>query len=277
MTPGAFRTHLQTLLETAGVENAGQESLWFCSAAAGLSPAEFSISEQTVSAEIQAKAEAFAIRRMKGEPLQYILGNEYFGEFEFLVGPGVLIPRPETWFMVEFAVALLPNSGMFCELGTGSGAVALSVASMRRDVNVYASELSPDAFFWAEKNKQKLEVSNADLRLGSFFDPFPDDMKFHCVAANLPYIPERERENLQREVRNYEPDQALFAGDDGMADIKTALKLLPERLLPGGCAVFEGGSEQMIPLMEFASPMFERVSIADDLFGKPRFLVIQTA
>ena len=220
--------------------------------------------------------EKFVQRRIQGEPLQYILGNEYFGEYEFFDGPGVLIPRPETWFMVEFATAMLPNRGVFCELGTGSGAVALSVGALRRDVRIYASEISEDAFEWALKNREKLEQPGADFRLGSFFEPFSPDLKFDCVAANLPYIPESERPALQREVRDFEPDRALFAGDSGMADIKTALCLLPERLLPGGCAIFEGGSEQMIPLMEFASPMFRRVSIADDLYGKPRFLIIQT-
>lgn len=276
MTPAEFRKYIQEKLETAGMENPAQESLWFCAAAANMPPAEFSVSSEKISPETAVLAESYAARRIQGEPLQYILGNEYFGEYEFLVGPGVLIPRPETWFMVEFSVALLPNGGTFCELGTGSGAVSLSVASMRRDTRVFASELSPEAFVWAEKNRKKFDLPNVDFRLGSFFEPFPEEMKFHCVAANLPYIPESERSGLQKEVRDFEPDRALFAGDSGMADIKTALTLLPERLHPGGCAVFEGGSEQMVPLMEFASPLFPRVSIADDLYGKPRFLIIQT-
>ena len=110
MTPGNFRKLLLGKLESAGVENAGQESLWFCAAACGISPADFSVSDQTISRESAARGEDFVQRRIQGEPLQYILGNEYFGEYEFLVGPGVLIPRPETWFMVEFAAATLPNS-----------------------------------------------------------------------------------------------------------------------------------------------------------------------
>ncbi|MBR2439689.1 MAG: peptide chain release factor N(5)-glutamine methyltransferase [Lentisphaeria bacterium] len=275
MKSGAFRNKLRQELETAGVENSGQESLWFCAAAAGLSPAEFSVSEREMQQNEITMAESYVQRRCKGEPLQYILGNEYFGDLEFLVGPGVLIPRPETYFMVEFAVGLLPNGGRFCELGTGSGAVALSVASLRPDVSVYASEISPDAIQWALKNREKLELPQADIRLGSFFEPFPADMKFHCVAANLPYIPEWELPNLQREVRDFEPGRALFAGDSGMADIKNALILLQERLLPGGNAVFEGGSEQMEPLRDFAKAYFPRVAIADDLFQKPRFLIIQ--
>ena len=275
MKPGDFRKKLQQKMESAGVENSGQESLWFCAAAVNLPPAEFSVSERELTNSEMELAESFVVRRIKGEPLQYILGNEYFGEFEFLVGPGVLIPRPETFFLVEFATAVLPGGGNFCELGTGSGAVALSVAALRRDVKVYASEISRAAFDWALKNRKKLDVSQVDLRLGSFFDPFPPEMKFHCVAANLPYIPESARVGLQREVRDFEPDRALFAPDEGMADIKTALRLLPERLLPGGSAVFEGGSEQMDPLKAFASGMFRNVSIANDLYGKPRFLIVQ--
>ena len=99
MKSGIFRNLLRQKLEAAGVENSGQESLWFCAAAAGLPPAEFSVSEREMQpGEIEA-AESFVQRRCKGEPLQYILGNEYFGDLEFLVGPGVLIPRPETYFM----------------------------------------------------------------------------------------------------------------------------------------------------------------------------------
>lgn len=275
MKSGIFRNMLRQKMETAGVENSGQESLWFCAAAAGLSPAEFSVSERDLTEAEIALAESYVQRRLKGEPLQYILGNEYFGELEFLVGPGVLIPRPETYFMVEFATAMLPNGGLFCELGTGSGAVALSVASLRRDVAVYASEISPDAIKWALKNRESLELHRADIRLGSFFDPFPADLKFHCVAANLPYIPESEQPNLQREVRDFEPARALFAGDAGMADIKTAILLLRDRLLPGGCAVFEGGSEQMAPLKTFAAEYFPDAAIANDLFKRPRFLIIR--
>ena len=276
MIPGNFRNILRQKLESAGVENSGQESLWFCAAAANLSPAEFSVSEQNLPDSVMAQAEFFVQRRIKGEPLQYILGNEYFGDLEFLVGPGVLIPRPETYFMVEFATAVLPNGGAFCELGTGSGAVALSVASLRRDVSVYASEISPEAIHWALKNREKLELPEADIRLGSFFDPFPSEMKFDCVAANLPYIPHSEQPHLQKEVRDFEPARALFAEDAGMADIKISIQCLPERLLPGGQAIFEGGSEQMEPLKTFAEKYFPRVSIANDLFDRPRFLVIQS-
>ena len=276
MIPGNFRNLLRQKLESAGVENSGQESLWFCAAAAGLSPAEFSVSERDLSDSVMSQAETYVQRRINGEPLQYILGNEYFGDLEFLVGPGVLIPRPETYFMVEFATACLPHGGVFCELGTGSGAVALSVASLRRDVSVFASEISPEAMQWALKNRENLDLPAVDIRLGSFFDPFPSDMKFDCVAANLPYIPESEQPRLQREVRDFEPARALFAADSGMADIKVALQCLPERLLPGGQAIFEGGSEQMEPLKIFAEKLFPRVSIANDLFGRPRFLIIQS-
>lgn len=275
MKPGDFRKKLLSEMEAAGVENAGQESLWFCAAATGLPPAEFSVSERVLSPEEISAAEEFVQRRINGEPLQYILGNEFFGDLEFLVGPGVLIPRPETYFMVEFATAMLPHGGLFCELGTGSGAVALSVASLRSDVSVYASEISPVALQWALKNREHLDLIKADFRLGSFFEPFPADLKFHCIAANLPYIPFSEQPNLQKEVRNFEPAQALFAEDSGMADIKTAIQMLPSRLLSGGCAIFEGGSEQMEPLKKFAEELFPEVSIADDLFQKPRFLIIR--
>lgn len=276
MLPGTFRNLVRSRLESAGLENAGQESLWLCAAAKGISPAEYSVSTEELSPGTVSLAESYADRRMNGEPIQYILGSEFFGELEFLVGPGVLIPRPETYFLVDYAVACLPWGGCFFEIGTGSGAVALSVASRRRDVSVSASELSPEALKWAEKNREKLGCSRADLREGSFFEPFPPEMKFDCVAANLPYIPREMRSSLQREVRDFEPGTALFADDSGMAAVKTALELLPSRLLPGGTAVFEAGCEQIEPLKVFAGDLFPKVSEACDLYGNPRFLIIET-
>jgi len=274
MTPEALQKIILEKLVSAGCENAAQESVWFTAEAANLKPGEIPGSEKTLPDEVIQKAFAMAERRGRGEPMQYILGDEYFGDYCFKVGPGCLIPRPETWGMVEFAVAVLPRGGRFCELGTGSGAVALSVAEKRPDAEIHASEISPDALKWALKNRELMNLPRCDFRKGSLFEPFPPDMTFDFVAANLPYIPHSAAAEMQKEVVDFEPGIALSADREGRAVMEEAIAALPARLNPAGYAVFECGSEQIAPLRAFALQYFKRVSEMKDLFGKPRFLLI---
>ncbi len=276
MTPSELEKIIFERLSKAGTDNARQEAGWLAERAAGIPLPEFPLSCNAVSPERVRAGLASAERRASGEPLQYILGDEVFGDLNFLVGPGVLIPRPETYGLAELALALLPARGTFCELGTGSGAVALSVAAKRPDVKVFASEISPDAMKWAEKNRAALRLDNADLRLGSLFEPFRG-MKFDFAAANLPYIPYSEKKNLQREVRDFEPGTALFADDSGMALVKEALGQAPEFLKPGGTAAFEAGTEQLPELCESAKKYFAEAHVMRDCFGAERFLVCRTA
>ena len=268
----AEELRLEVLRRLHGVDNAEQESGWIVSRAAAIPVMEFFFQKRPLDdSEIQS-AYAMTDRRLNGEPLQYILGDEYFGELLLKVGPGCLIPRPET------LLPQIPRNGTFCELGIGSGAISLSLAYAREDLKVYGSELSPDALRWAQRNLAAYEFKNVEFRSGSLFEPFPG-MRFDAVAANLPYIPREEKPNLQREVRDFEPDVALFADDGGTALIRRAIRQLDAHLVPGGVAMFEMGAEQTRPLLNFAAslPFLAESMILKDCFGIPRFLFVKKA
>ncbi len=274
MTAEELKKQICKMLENCG--NADQESGWIVSRATAVPVMEILFSRRPLEESEIARALAMAERRRNGEPLQYILGDEYFGEILLKVGKGCLIPRPETWEIVEFLTSRIPPEGTCCELGVGSGAVSIAIARGRSDVSVFGSELSDDALYWAKRNLAAYDLPNVEFRRGSLFEPFPG-MKFDTVAANLPYIPFREKENLQREVRDFEPEIALFAENDGMALIQEALLGLRDHLAPGGCAIFEMGEEQTVPLAAYAGrlPFLKNPEIRKDCFGVDRFLTVE--
>lgn len=262
----------------AGIENGTQESGWLVERATAIPVSEILFQKTDLEEKEIRKAREFAERRRKGEPLQYILGDEYFGDLLLKVGPGCLIPRPETWGIVEKLLPLLPRGGKFCELGVGSGAVSLAIAHARPDVQVMGSELSPEALRWARRNLAAYGFANVEFRPGSLFEPFAG-MQFDAVAGNLPYIPRAEKENLQREVREHEPEIALFAEGDGSGVIRGAIAGLKEHLKENGTAMFEAGSEQLPFLASFAEELgeFSEKEILPDCFGRPRFLFLRKA
>ena len=276
MTAEELKKQICKMLENCG--NADQESGWIVSRATAIPVMEILFSRRPLEEGEIARAQAMAQRRQNGEPLQYILGDEYFGDLLLKVGPGCLIPRPETWGIVEKLLPLLPRGGKFCELGVGSGAVSLAIAHARPDVQVMGSELSPEALRWARRNLAAYGFANVEFRPGSLFEPFAG-MQFDAVTGNLPYIPRAEKENLQREVREHEPEIALFAEGDGSGVIRRAIRGLKEHLKENGTAMFEAGSEQLPFLASFAEELgeFSEKEILPDCFGRPRFLFLRKA
>ena len=220
-------------------------------------------------------ASEFRDRRLADEPYQYIFGWTPFRELDLKVGPGVLIPRPETEFMLDSVLKKLPRNAVVCELGIGSGAISLSLAFERRDLKVYGSELSPAAFRWAELNRTSLGLPNVHFMQGSLYEPFPEEMRFDAVIANLPYVAEEERAALPANVRDYEPAEALFAPDHGYALMEQAIREAPDHLCPGRAQLFfEIGETQGERLKSFtlAQGFFTRAEILPDQYGVPRQL-----
>jgi len=223
----------------------------------------------------QLRADEYLQRRLKNEPFQYIFGWTPFREIDLKVGPGVLIPRPETEYLLDFVIKNLPEHAAVCELGTGSGAIALSLAYERRDLTVYGSELSPAAFRWAELNRQTLDLPNVHFLQGNLYDPFPAELKFDAVAANLPYIAEEERPDLPPNVRDYEPPEALFAPDHGYALMERAIREAPLHLRSDRAMLFfEIGETQGERLREFAlrEGFFTEAEVLPDQYGVSRLL-----
>lgn len=194
------------------------------------------------------KCLAMASRRVKGEPLQYIFGHWEFYGYDFLVGEGVLIPRPETELLCEKAIAHLKKSGgSFADLCAGSGCIGITVARQTGEKCV-SVELSDKAFSYLEKNvslnnAQKLITAvKGDIFDKSVIDKIPDD-SLSAILSNPPYINKRDMEKLQAEVR-YEPETALFGGDDGLSYYRRIFVAYDRKLKKGGLFAVEIGEEQ---------------------------------
>ena len=205
----------------------------------------------TGSALTGEQAEALAglvARRASREPLQHITGVAWFRSMALHVGPGVFVPRPETEGVAQLAVDALRAAAdarpVAVDLGTGSGALALSLATEVPHAHVVAVELSPAAALWTRRNIASLGADNVDLVVGDMADALPElDGTVAVVVSNPPYIPVGMVPR-DPEVRLHDPELALYGGDDGL-DLVRALSQTARRLLrPGGTLVVEHGEEQ---------------------------------
>jgi len=260
---GLFREH--------GFDSPEVEAAYLIADVSGVSHTLVPFSDSIPDPDVLRCAEDRLRRRLAGEPYQYICGWAAFRELRLSVGPGCLIPRPETELLVDRILSVLPRGGRFCEWGTGSGAIALSLAFERPDADVSASELSPDAFAWAEKNRTDLQLSRVRLRQGDLGSPFKGE-RFDVIAANLPYISPDEKASLPVNVRDWEPPEALFADRNGLALLDRAVREAPDSLTPGGWLLLEIGETQGAHLLETAKP-WRHAEIAKDQYGADRFFI----
>ena len=183
-------------------------------------------------------------RRLGGEPVQYVLGSADFMGLRYRVDPAVLIPRQDTETLVEAAlIDLRARSGepAVLDLCTGSGCVGLSIASLAPNARMTLSDLSPEALEVARGNMRALSVK-AELRQGDLFAAVGRD-RFDVIVSNPPYIPRRELDGLQREVR-FEPRMALDGGEDGLDFYRRIAAEAPDHLNPGGSLYLEVGIGQ---------------------------------
>jgi release factor glutamine methyltransferase len=224
-------------------------------------------------------------RRAAGEPLQYVTGRQEFYGLEFEVTPDVLIPRPETELLVERALGVLREtpSPLVCDVGTGSGCVAVTLLHERADARAYALDISRPALLVAARNAARHGVAQRFTPLVSdCFDalranPEPAP-RFDAVVSNPPYVAEHEIEGLQPEVREHEPRHALTPGGDGLSVIRRLLAESPEFLRPGGHLLFEIGFGQHESVRALAdSRAWELIDIYKDLQGIPRTVALRRA
>jgi release factor glutamine methyltransferase len=224
----------------------------------------------------------FMKRRANHEPLQYILGWKEFYGHSFKVEAGVLIPRPETEHLVETALEYLKKnnwvSPKILDLGTGSGCIAISIAKAW-PVEVWAVDQSEKALEIACKNANDLHPGgHYHWRLGNWFEALnPEDPeKYHVIVSNPPYIPEREKDDLDEEIRLFEPEEALFAGEDGLKAYQVMSHSLFQKIIPGGVALLELHSINVDRIKKTfeAFPGYQKV--LPDLQGLPRILCLET-
>ena len=224
--------------------------------------------------------EALLVRRAAREPLQHLTGTAAFRHVELAVGPGVFVPRPETELLAGWAIDRareVSGTPVVVDLCTGSGAIALSVATEEPEAVVHAIELDPDAHAWATRNTTGSAV---DLRLGDMADAFPElDGTVDVVVCNPPYIPLEAFATVAPEARDHDPALALWSGDDGLDAIRVLEATAARLLRPGGWV----GSEHADVQGDAAVGVFveagrwAEVRDHPDLAGRARFVTARLA
>ena len=210
-------------------------------------------------------------RRLKGEPVAYICGQQAFWSLLLEVSPAVLIPRPETELVVERALIHLPpdSSAQIADLGTGSGAIALALASERPGARVTGVEFSREALDIAFRNAGRLQIGNIRFVQGSWFAPLAGE-RFALLVSNPPYVAQNDPE-LAADVRRFEPELALIPGRTGMEALEQIITQAPRHLTPGGWLILEHGWKQASAVRErLVRSGFTHVRSYADLAGHER-------
>lgn len=200
--------------------------------------------EQILNEVQQGAFDVLLQRRLRGEPVAHLLGEREFFGLSFKITPATLIPRPETELLVELALQRLPQ-GATCrvlDLGTGSGAIALSIANNRRDAEVVAVDASQEALVIAAENARKLKIENARFIHSDWFSALGDE-RFDMIVSNPPYIVADDIHLTQGDVR-FEPLSALASGVDGLDDIRRIIQEAPSFLASNGWLLLEHGYDQ---------------------------------
>ena len=217
-------------------------------------------------------------RREKGEPLQYVLGRWSFRTLDLLVDRRVLIPRPETEVVAGAAVeeARRIDARVAVDLGTGSGAIALALATEVTTLEVWATDHSEDALVVARANLAGIGRAGTRVRVahGDWFDALPDELRGNVgvIVSNPPYV--ATDDDLPDEVKEWEPTQALLSGDDGLDDIRRIVAGAPEWLSRPGVLVVEFAPQQALTVGALAyGAGFDDVMIGRDLSDRERYLV----
>ena len=279
-------------LREAGVESPDHDAQVLLAHVLGVERSQLALVDDVPAAAAEEYA-ALVVRRAAREPLQHLTGTAWFRHVELFVGPGVFVPRPETELLagwaIEAATALVssvrqarddagPTDGpVVVDLGTGSGAIAKAVAHEVPPARVYAVELDEGAHGWAARN---LAGTGVDLRQGDLADAF-DDLAgaVDVVVSNPPYIPHEAWESVAAEVRDHDPDLALYASGDGLDTIRVVEQRAALLLRPGGLVGVEHADVQgdSAPALFTGTGRWDQVRDHHDLAGRARFVTARLA
>lgn len=269
-------------------ENAGAaaaDAKWIVREIAGVAGADWWLAlDSTPRPDQMQRLRSMVSRRLDGEPVAYLLGAWAFRSLHLSVGPGVLVPRPETEQLVEVALERLgvlsggaASAPLVADLGTGTGAIALSIATEHPSATCWAVDSQPDALTWAQRNLDRYpELSRrVNLSRGHWYGGLPRELrgKLDLLVSNPPYISEGEYGQLPPDVRR-EPLSALVGGSDGMSDVREIVRDAPCWLRRGGWLVMEVAEHRAEQVGELAAGEGARsVRVHADLAGRPRVMV----
>jgi release factor glutamine methyltransferase len=268
-------------LTAAGFDNATQEARWLVERAGGFEPGELHLAlDGPATVRTATHFRQMLERRLAGEPLQYVLGRWSFRMLDLLVDCRVLIPRPETEVLAERTLIECDNVGatVAVDLGTGTGALALSLAAERPQLEeIWATDVSDDALAVARANLAGLGRRAGRVRLasGSWFAALPDELRGRVgvIVANPPYVAEGEMGDLPDEVRGWEPEVALVSGPEGLDDIEVIVAGAPGWLTRPGALLLEIDPRQAPATTRLARAAgFTAVSVWPDLTGRDRIV-----
>lgn len=218
--------------------------------------------------------EGLLAQRCRGVPVQYITGHQEFWGLDFEVTPDVLIPRPETELVVEAALNGMPAGARVCDVGTGSGCIAIAIAHTRPDASMHAIDISGPALMVARRNALRHKASVLFLQ-GDLLAPIAH-RSMNLIVSNPPYIGLRERDEVELQVQEHEPAIALWAGVDGLDAYRTLLPQAHDRLLGGGQLVVEMGHGMSAALQQLCKQQkWRSVTCIRDLQGIDRVMVCQ--
>jgi release factor glutamine methyltransferase len=254
---------VQQAIAASGID--AREARLLLAEVCGFSQASLAASpEQEVPFEVENAFHEFIARRIKGEPVAYILGRKEFYGLDLSVNPSVLIPRPETELLVDLALQRDASSAL--DLGTGSGAIALAIKHQRPGCRVVAVESDLSALLTAKRNAAKHNL-DVDFRHGRWFEPVSGE-RFGLIVSNPPYIAIGDRHLADL---RFEPAGALVGGPDGLDCIRDIARLAPDYLAPGAWLLLEHGQDQDVSVRSLlATAGLESVTTWPDLAGIAR-------
>lgn len=231
---------------------------------------------------IDTEIEAILQRRSKREPLQYILGYTEFYGLKIEVGPGVLIPRPETELLVEETVKRISNFDFqianlkILDLCTGSGCIALAIASAIPGIKVYGIDNSSESIKYALKNAKINNIQNVTFFKSNLFESIGKDFKFDLIVSNPPYVKKSDLSNLQPEVKDWEPLNALDGGNDGLDYYRIIIPEAKNYLKENGFIILELGISQAESIRKIAEIAgFKNIILIKDYLGIERILTLK--
>ncbi len=267
--------------QTAEVVGSRHEARWLCEVAVGLDGAELdAVLDEPATARTVAHLDAMVARYRAGEPLQYVLGRWSFRHLDLAIDRRVLIPRPETELVAGLAIdlaAAVAGPRTIADLGTGSGAIGLSLATELplTDTTVWLTDVSDDALSVARANLAGIGRAGSNVRIaaGSWFGALPAHLRYDVIVSNPPYVAVGAPE-LDDSVLDWEPSTALFAGSDGLDDIRVLIAGAPEHLAGAGHLVLEIGADQGGAVLDLLRAHgYRDAVIHPDLAGRDRAAV----